>query len=130
MSPESDCNDPLKHRKNKDAKEIPYYVHVRKFTEKWEDEHFWPQFWANYGDKRAQNAAAVQVQRIVRGLLGKVEARRRLDAALDEVNQFWDMNNNLKMLAKEKKRIEKETRQRVSVTAVDTLFMLQLCCCC
>jgi hypothetical protein len=60
-----------------------------------------------------QNTAATQIQRTVRGFLGRRRYARRLRAAREELNRFWDMNSNLKMLAKEKKRIEKETRHKV-----------------
>jgi hypothetical protein len=60
-----------------------------------------------------QNKAATQMQRIVRGFIGRRRYARRVRAAREELNRFWDMNNNLKMLAKEKKRIEMETRHKV-----------------
>jgi hypothetical protein len=86
---------------------------VKGVVRKWEGK-FWPKFWKDYSKKLLRAAAATKIQAMIRGYLGRRYYERQLRRALADMNEFWDRKRELKLLEKEKQRIAKEVRGKVS----------------
>jgi AAA+ ATPase superfamily predicted ATPase len=112
VSPEASL--PVQVQAKKAAKQVTDDILIRKFVQKWEGK-FWPKFWEQYASNQLRCASATQVQRIIRGYLGRRRFEKEYARALEELDAFWEMKRRNRLWEKEKKRIERETRAKVQI---------------
>lgn len=114
---ENDVNKQLSTTKN----DISEQLIIKKFVKKWEKK-FWPNFWVYHANNLLRREAAIKIQTMIRRFLGKVYYRRKYLQALLEMNDFWNMKREQRLLEKEKLRIAKETRAKVCLFASVCFF--------
>jgi hypothetical protein len=71
--------------------------------------------------------AATRIQAMIRGYLGRRYCEREYQRALSAMNDFWRRKRELKLLEKEKQRIAKEVRAKVSLPLRTLLSFLSSC---
>lgn len=97
----------------KNKNEVSNNILIKKFVRKWE-KGFWPKFWIHHANNLLKKKSAIKIQTMIRGFLGRVYYKRRLLYAINEMNEFWRLKREQKLLEKEKLRIAKETRHKVN----------------
>jgi hypothetical protein len=95
-------------------KKVNMHRAVREATQKFEAK-FWPNLWDRIIEAKVQNSFAVSIQRVVRGFLGRRKYKKMQHLALCDMNDYWALARYNKLLDKQKKMIEKLTRQKVNV---------------
>lgn len=92
--------------------EILNNIIIKKFIKKWE-KNFWIKFWIEHSNNLLKKQSAIKIQKIIRIYLSKIYYKRKLNQAINEMNNFWKLKREQKLLEKEKLRIAKETRAKV-----------------
>ena len=87
---------------------------IKKFIKKWE-QNFWIEIWKNNFKKEIQKESVIQIQRIVRGFLGRLKYKKKYKEGINEMNKFWMEKREQKLLEKEKERIKREVRRKVEI---------------